>query len=43
LNGEGQEGGGVFTVDAGEVAFEFLAEVEEFSENLGQLLTILKS
>jgi hypothetical protein len=44
LNGEGQEGeGGVFTVDTGEVAFAFLAEVEESGENLGQLLTILRS
>ena len=34
---------GVFTVDAGEVAFAFLAVVEESGENLGQLLTVLGS
>ena len=33
----------MFTVDAGEVAFAFLATVEESGENLGQLLTILRS
>ena len=39
-----QEGqGGVFTIDAGEVAFAFPAVVEESRENLGQLLTILRS
>jgi hypothetical protein len=44
VNGEGQEGqGGVFTVDTGEVAFAFLAVVEEYSENLGQLLMVLRS
>jgi hypothetical protein len=42
LNGEGQEGqGGVFTVDAGEVTFAFLAAIEKFGDNLGQLLTVL--
>jgi hypothetical protein len=41
---EGQEEqGGVFTVDTGEVAFAFPAMVEEFDENLGQLLTVLES
>ena len=33
----------VFTIDASEVAFAFLAAIEESSENLGQLLTILGS
>ena len=43
MNGEGKEGqGGIFTVDTGEVAFAFLAAVEEFGENLGQLLMVLR-
>ena len=42
MNGEGQEGqGGVFTSDAGEVAFAFLGAIEESSNNLGQLLSVL--
>jgi hypothetical protein len=42
VNGEGQEGQGrVFTGDAGEVAFAFLDAIEESSNNLGQLLSIL--
>ena len=42
MNGEGQEGlGGVFTGDAGEVAFAFLGEIEESGNNLGQLLLVL--
>jgi hypothetical protein len=42
MNGEGQEGQGrVFTGDAGEVAFAFLDAIEESSNNLGQLLSIL--
>ena len=43
LNGEGQEGqGGDFTGDAGEVAFAFPTAIEESSNNLGQLLTVLE-
>ena len=42
MNGEGQEGqGGVFTGFAGEVAFAFLGAIEESSNNLGQLLSVL--
>ena len=42
LNGEGQEGqGGVFTVDADELAFAFLAVIEKSYDNLGQLLMVL--
>ena len=42
MNGEGQEGqGGVFTDDAGEVAFAFPGVIEESSNNLGQLLLVL--
>ena len=42
MNGEGQEGqGGVFTGDAGEVAFAFSGVIEEFGNNLGQLLMVL--
>jgi hypothetical protein len=42
VNGEGQEGqGGVFTGDAGEVAFAFLGAIEESGNNLGQLLLVL--
>ena len=42
MNGEGQEGqGGVFIGDAGEVAFAFPCAIEEFGNNLGQLLSIL--
>ena len=42
MNGEGQEGqGGVFTGDAGEVAFAFLGAIEESDNNLGQLLSVL--
>jgi hypothetical protein len=44
MNGEGQEGQGrVFTVDAGEVVFAFPVVVEESGENLGRLLTVLRS
>jgi hypothetical protein len=32
---------GVFTVDADELVFAFPAAIEEFSDNLGQLLTVL--
>ena len=43
LNGEGQEGQeGVFTIDAGEVAFVFPAAIEESGDSLGQLLTVLR-
>jgi hypothetical protein len=36
VNGEGKEGqGGVFTGDAGEVAFAFPDVIEESSNNLG--------
>jgi hypothetical protein len=42
VNGEGQEGqGGEFTGEAGELASVFLAMIEEFEENLGQLLAVL--
>ena len=42
MNGEGQEGqGGVFTGDAGEVAFSFPGAIEEFGNNLGRLLLVL--
>jgi hypothetical protein len=42
VNGEGQEGwGGVFTGDASEVAFAILDVIEESSNNLGQLLSVL--
>ena len=42
MNGEGQEGqGGVFTDDAGEVAFAFSGVIEESGNNLGQLLLVL--
>ena len=42
MTGEGQEGqGGVFTGDAGEVAFAFPGAIEESSNNLGQLLSVL--
>ena len=34
---------GVFTIDTCEVVFAFPAAVEESGENLGQLLTILRS
>jgi len=41
LNGEGQEGqGGVFTVDADELASAFPALVEESGNNLGPLLMV---
>ena len=33
--------GGVFTVDADELAFAFPAAIEESGDNLGQLLTVL--
>jgi hypothetical protein len=32
---------GVFTVDADELVFAFPAAIEEFGDNLGQLLTVL--
>ena len=42
MNGEGQEGqGGVFTGDAGEVAFFFPSAIEESGNNLGQLFLVL--
>jgi hypothetical protein len=42
MNGEGQEGqGGVFTGDIGEVVFAFLGAIEESSNNLGQLISVL--
>jgi hypothetical protein len=42
MNGEGQEGQGwVFTGDAGEVASAFPGAIEEFDNNLGQLLSVL--
>ena len=41
--GEGQEGqGGVFTVNADELAFAFPAAIEESDDNLGQLFTVLR-
>ena len=42
MNREGPEGqGGVFTGDSGEVVFAFLGAIEESSNNLGQLLSVL--
>ena len=42
MNGEGKEGQGrVFIGDASEVAFVFSGMIEESSNNLGQLLSVL--
>jgi hypothetical protein len=42
MSGEGQEAeGGVFTGDTSKVVFAFSAMIEESSDNLGKLLTVL--